>query len=290
MESKSKSSKNEFLQVSNSYLFFIQLFQIIGFILSMSSLSLFSLFLLQNTLHSILNISLNTLLPEIDSTFIKKNILNIENIYFHNMLLYSLFFIQHILMSRSFFKDAMQKLTKYYFFIERYIFISLASLTLSIIIFYHKHDDYVLIKFNNIYLDIFLFIINLLHLFISLYIVFVDMKDSDILGIGILKKIKKEKGSNYPIEFTEKKSSLLSLMMRHPLYYSTLVLIWTSSSIISRGRFFFNCQMTIFIIVGTFFEEREILKKYPSYINYVKKVPNKFIPNIFVLFDKEKNN
>lgn len=61
--------------------------------------------------------------------------------------------------------------------------------------------------------------------------------------------------------------------IRHPLYFATLLLIWSSPSI-TADRLLFNVLFTIWIIVATLLEERDLRIDFgEAYLNYQRRVP-----------------
>lgn len=61
--------------------------------------------------------------------------------------------------------------------------------------------------------------------------------------------------------------------MRHPFYFFTLLMIWSCPDI-SLDRLLFNCLWSIWIVVGTVLEERDLVASFGvSYSDYQKKVP-----------------
>jgi protein-S-isoprenylcysteine O-methyltransferase Ste14 len=61
--------------------------------------------------------------------------------------------------------------------------------------------------------------------------------------------------------------------MRHPLYFFMLLLIWTYPDL-TIDRLLFNVLFTVWIIIGTMMEERDLVSCFgDQYRNYKKKVP-----------------
>lgn len=61
--------------------------------------------------------------------------------------------------------------------------------------------------------------------------------------------------------------------VRHPLYLAMLLLIWSCPDV-STDRLLFNILFTVWIIVGTLFEERDLVEGFgESYLDYQRKVP-----------------
>ena len=61
--------------------------------------------------------------------------------------------------------------------------------------------------------------------------------------------------------------------VRHPLYSATLLMIW-SYPVLTADRLLFNVLFTIWILVGTMLEERDLVADYgEDYQNYQRRVP-----------------
>ena len=64
--------------------------------------------------------------------------------------------------------------------------------------------------------------------------------------------------------------------VRHPLYLFTIILFW-SYPVITTDRLLFNILWTIWVIVGTWLEERELVEDFgDDYREYQSKVPMLF--------------
>jgi protein-S-isoprenylcysteine O-methyltransferase Ste14 len=74
------------------------------------------------------------------------------------------------------------------------------------------------------------------------------------------------------------KDSFLTLQgtyqwVRHPLYFFSLVMIWTQVSV-TTDRLLFNGLWTFWIIIGTFLEERDLVASFgDAYRKYQRNVP-----------------
>ncbi len=70
---------------------------------------------------------------------------------------------------------------------------------------------------------------------------------------------------------------------RHPIYLCAIVLFWTNPSL-SIERILFNTLFTIWIVVATRLEERDLVNEFgQDYRDYQKKVPM-LVPSMSVLF------
>jgi methanethiol S-methyltransferase len=75
------------------------------------------------------------------------------------------------------------------------------------------------------------------------------------------------------------------LWVRHPLYFFMILLIWSAPDV-SSDRLLFNILWTLWIIVGSFFEERDLISEFgDKYRQYQKTTPMLF-PSRFPLFQR----
>ena len=78
--------------------------------------------------------------------------------------------------------------------------------------------------------------------------------------------------------------------VRHPFYFFILIMIWTHP-IISADRLLFIFLWTIWIIIGTFLEERDLVNQIGNdYREYKKKVPMLIPYKIFTQLAKKTYN
>ena len=190
-------------------------------------------------------------------------------------------------MARENSKNIFMSINQNFIFFERSFFLILASFYLGICLLLHQPNPSIILDFSHPIMNVIFTILLILHGLLNLWAFF----DLDIAGFVRMRIFEKNAGTHVPIQFNPKPPTSLSKMMRHPIYYCAIAEIWLSSTKISYGRLFFNTFFTIFVLFGTLLEEKEIIKKYPSYMEYVKEVPNKYFPDITQLFKKyEKNN
>ena len=285
-----------FISCSNSVLFLAKVTQRLATLIAMISLSFYFLYLSHELLvatFSLPNFSNLCGLPTIDQnplfqihrffglkyeTFIYKEVFNI--------LILLLFCIHHSLMAREESKNFMMLISPNYVFFERSFYLLFAAFSLSLNCILHQPDPEIFLDFSHPIINMIFTILLLLHVLLNLF-AFLDMGEADIVGFGLIKIFEENKGTHIPINFRQKPPSLLSKMMRHPIYYCATAEIWLSSTKISYGRIIFNLIMTVFVILGTFMEEKEIIKKYPSYLEHIKEVPNKFFPDLTQLFKSQ---
>jgi protein-S-isoprenylcysteine O-methyltransferase Ste14 len=61
--------------------------------------------------------------------------------------------------------------------------------------------------------------------------------------------------------------------IRHPLYFFALVMIWSFPDL-TADRIVFNVSWTVWIVVGTYLEERDLAREFgDAYRDYQRRVP-----------------
>lgn len=61
-------------------------------------------------------------------------------------------------------------------------------------------------------------------------------------------------------------------VVRHPIYAGWLVIFWASSSM-TFTRFVLAVGMTLYVLIGVYLEERDLVRRHPCYRQYRRKVP-----------------
>ena len=111
-----------------------------------------------------------------------------------------------------------------------------------------------------------------LLLLIALLFFFLGGRHYDIRQVLGIKQIK-EGSSNKAITDTgELDTSGVLGMTRHPWYLATILLIWTRQMDISA--IIVNVILTLYLIVGTYLEEKKLVREFgENYQIYQKRVP-----------------
>ena len=61
--------------------------------------------------------------------------------------------------------------------------------------------------------------------------------------------------------------------VRHPIYFGSLIAFWSTPRM-TVGHALFSSTMTAYIFIGTFFEERDLVRRFgAAYLHYQKAVP-----------------
>ncbi len=184
---------------------------------------------------------------------------------FINALLSLLFFLQHSLMLRKGFRKRLSG-----FIPPDYLgasFSICSGLSLLMLMLFWQKSTSIQIDFNGaLYLLIrFLFFISIIGFFFTIR----SLRLFDPLGIRDISahlKGKTIRGSLFTVRGPYKS-------VRHPLYFLSLLMIWTNVSI-TTDRLLFNGIWTVWIIIGTFLEERDLIDSFgDEYRNYQREVP-----------------
>ncbi|HLO60843.1 MAG TPA: DUF1295 domain-containing protein [Bacteroidales bacterium] len=107
-----------------------------------------------------------------------------------------------------------------------------------------------------------------ISLFIALKSLFIDY---DILAFIGIRQIMNSQGHSESMQTGIKKTGLLGIV-RHPLYFASIVLLWCNTFCISD--IVVNSVLTLYFIIGTLLEERKLVLEFgDSYVQYQKEVP-----------------
>jgi protein-S-isoprenylcysteine O-methyltransferase Ste14 len=195
-----------------------------------------------------------------------------------------LFFIQHSLFIRPFFRKWMERHIKT---IYHGAFYSVTTgIALFIMIFLWQHTPVMLIESHG---AVRLFMRALF--FIALVLCMWGIRSvGNFDGFGIRPFIRAIKGKSS----TAAKSQLLSIkgpyqFVRHPLYLSFILIVWSNPDI-SADMLLCSALWTAWIIIGTILEERDLIANFgDDYKRYSAKVPM-LIPIRISAFIERNNN
>jgi len=85
------------------------------------------------------------------------------------------------------------------------------------------------------------------------------------------------RGNQLPLPDEALKTDGMFGIVRHPLYFFALVILWTTFPLTDR-LFVYNLMATLYFVIGARFEERRMLREYGErYRTYCDRVPA-FIP------------
>ena len=181
-----------------------------------------------------------------------------------DLALIALFGIQHSLMARQVFKKRLTRLIPEP--AERSLFVFCASLCLLLLFWqWHPIEGYLWIWPGNPILPMILYGVGWFIVILSTFLI----NHFDFTGLRqvYLYLIRR---AYTPLEF---KQDRLYTIVRHPMMLGLLISFWVTPQM-SLGHLTFATGMTIYILVGLAFEERDLLKSFGNtYQQYRKQVP-----------------
>ncbi len=176
-----------------------------------------------------------------------------------------MFFIQHSVMLRKSFRDAWQRFFPASYYGACYAIVS--GIMLLILLAFWQKSSIVLISADGVYRWGFRL------LFVASIVGFVwstrALGSFDPFGVKTLRLHLKNRhpkpmplAIRGPYRFT-----------RHPLYFFALLMIWSCPDV-SADRLLFNGLWTLWIIIGTILEERDLVREFgASYREYQRTIP-----------------
>ena len=214
-------------------------------------------------------LSMSNLVPEI-SIDQKPNV-SFTMALLNNMALIAFFGVQHSVMARPGFKAIF---TRYFPKpIERSTFVLVSGLLLGLMVFQWEPMGGLIWSIETYsplyYLMYVLFFLGWIILFVSTFLI----NHFDLFGIRqtYLELIGR------PYTNLQFKIKSLYKYMRHPLYFGMLLGMWATTTM-TITHLVFAIVITVYVIVGTWFEERDLVRDFgEQYKIYQQKKP-KFIP------------
>lgn len=184
---------------------------------------------------------------------------------FIDTLLCFLFFLQHSLMVRSGFRKWLSG-----FIPQDYLgacFSIFSGIFLLILMLFWQKSTSFQVDLNGM-AYFFMRVLFFLSI-IGFYVTFRFLRTFDPLGIREIVVHLKGKAAQEPV-FTVRGTYR---WVRHPLYFFSLLMIWAAASV-TTDRLLFNGLWTVWIIIGTFLEERDLTASFGNaYRNYQRSVP-----------------
>lgn len=176
-----------------------------------------------------------------------------------------LFFIQHSLMIRRSFRQSMAR-----YIPEEYCsaFYAIASgIALLVVVVFWQGSDRIFVTFHGI--SRWFFHLVLLVSIAGMFWGTQALKYFDPFGIRqIIRRLHGRTPGHIPLAVRGPYR-----WVRHPLYFFVIVIIWSSPDV-TADRLLFNVLWTMWIIVATFLEERDLVAQFGgAYIEYQKRVP-----------------
>jgi len=194
-----------------------------------------------------------------------------------NVFLVLLFGIQHSIMARQWFKKYIYKLIPEA--MERSTYVLLSGIVFILICLYWQPIDGIIWEINNHYLTILLWFGFVFGWIFSVIATFV-INHFELFGLQQVYLNLKNKQPNDTI-FQEK---LFYKFIRHPIQLGVLLGLWITP-VMNYGHFILSLLFTIYIFIGLYFEEKDLIKELGDvYINYKSRVglilPKNLLPKL----------
>lgn len=178
------------------------------------------------------------------------------------------FFVQHSTMIRKSFKKRLRKIIPALYH-KAFYSISSGMILLILILLWQDTHQYIFNQQDGIRILFRIIFVSSIGLFVWGCIA---LRSFDFFGIE-------------PIIASIKGSETIAMpfivrgpfrWVRHPLYLAMLLLVWSCPDV-SIDRFLFNILWTVWIVVATLLEERDLVDEFgENYLNYQRKVPMLF--------------
>lgn len=187
-----------------------------------------------------------------------------------DIALIALFGIQHSVMARGGFK---QKWTKFIPLpIERSTYVLFTVIVLAILFYFWQPATIPVWDVRDTSLDNAFFIISLVGWGMVLVTTFL-INHFDLFGLRQVYFY----SQNKEIENLSFRTPGFYKMVRHPMYLSFLIAFWFAP-LMTVGHLVFSIGMSVYILIGVYYEEKDLVKAFgDKYLNYRLALP-KMIP------------
>ena len=183
-----------------------------------------------------------------------------------NTALILLFGLQHSIMARQGFKEFLTKMLPKS--AERSVYVLASSLIFLFIFWQWRPIPITLWTVENEIAQIFIYALFALGWIILLLSTFL-INHFELFGLQqIYKNLKNQEinNQNFKIPFFYK-------LVRHPMMIGVIIALW-ATPVMTLGHLCFSVLMTLYIIIGLQFEERDLIKVFgEKYLEYQKRVP-----------------
>ena len=182
-----------------------------------------------------------------------------------DLTLLALFAVQHSVMARAAFKQWLTRIVPQA--IERSTYVLLATLALALLLWQWRPIPFVVWQATNPVLANVLIGVGLLGWLIAVVSTFL-IDHFELFGLRQI-GINLAGGKVLAPQF---KTPALYRIVRHPLYFGFLLAFW-SAPLMTAGHLLFAAGMTVYIFIGTLFEERDLIRQFgEDYRRYRKRV------------------
>jgi protein-S-isoprenylcysteine O-methyltransferase Ste14 len=229
---------------------FISLYGVIAYIIGLSGLSAFMLFMGG---WEFLPIHINSNV-EVGSP---------SQAIIINVLILTLFAMHHSITARASFKE---KLTQYIpVEIERSTYVLISGLFMYIMCFYWQPVAGTVWNIENTFLNILLKVIHVTGWLVMVAATF-EIDHFHLMGL-------KQSLTTDVVEGKKLKESFLYSIVRHPIQTGVLMGVW-STAYMSMTQLILSIGLTFYVVVGLYFEEKSLIAHFgDTYLNYKKRVP-----------------
>ncbi|MCU0821355.1 MAG: DUF1295 domain-containing protein [Spirochaetes bacterium] len=174
--------------------------------------------------------------------------------------------LHSFLISTSFTKLMTRLLKNYYAFYRLFFNIISIILLVPLIKFTAHQDNNIIITYPPA-LNIIRYILISCTLIMFIWPFFSNYDFLSFFGIRQILNLGREGNTSKEIN----KNGLLGIV-RHPMYFALIIYLWCQT--FSAADIVVNTVLTIYIIIGTFLEEKKLVLEFgESYIKYQKEVP-----------------
>jgi protein-S-isoprenylcysteine O-methyltransferase Ste14 len=181
-------------------------------------------------------------------------------------LLLGLFAVQHSVMARPGFKQRWTRLVSWH--VERTTYVFAATLALALILWQWRPITAVVWDLRG---TVFGSVLSVLYwvgwaiLLLSTFLI----DHFELFGLQQVWTYAKGRDFQRP----DFKTPFLYQWVRHPIYLGFLIAFW-SAPVMTAGHLLFSAATTGYILVGVYFEERDLVRAYGDiYIEYKRRVP-----------------
>lgn len=221
-----------------------------------------------------------------------------------NTALYSTFWLQHLVMSKHWFKEYMNTqislIRGQYCFFERPLFGLLAGLMLTMIVFLSQPIPELVViqplqsRFTSDLLTKIAITLTVLGVYIF-GTTLIDMLRCDVFGFDHIRAFKEE-GLHFPFQCEQRRLSRVALSCRHSLFTGMLIvllgaLLCPTANGLTYNRLMINAIFSAGLLIGIYFEEREYKRRLGigRFSEYCKLVPNMVLPDLgMILFSSSE--